>query len=95
MIRITKLKTGIGAVAILFIVLVAVGFKIYRDKLYVNLPRLSADQTGLRGSTRTGRSNSGNGSHHADQGTQTVNIPYEWFVALEQPRLALWGTWAA
>jgi len=33
MIRITKLKTGIGAVAILFIVLVAVGFKVYRDKL--------------------------------------------------------------
>src|ERR1700676_1780416 len=23
--------------------------------------------------------------HHADQGTQTFGIPYEWFVALEQP----------
>ena len=29
--------------------------------------------------------------HHADQGTQTFNIPYEWFVALEQPRLSLVG----
>ena len=25
--------------------------------------------------------------YHADQGTQTFNIPYEWFVALEQPTL--------
>jgi hypothetical protein len=27
--------------------------------------------------------------HHADQGTQTFGIPYEWFVALEQPSLSL------
>jgi hypothetical protein len=25
--------------------------------------------------------------HHADQGTQTFGIPYEWFVALEEPAL--------
>ena len=29
--------------------------------------------------------------HHADQGTQTLNLPYEWFAALEQPRLAPFG----
>jgi len=27
--------------------------------------------------------------HHADQGTQTFGIPYEWFMALEQPALSL------
>jgi hypothetical protein len=27
--------------------------------------------------------------HRADQGTQTFGIPYEWFIALEQPELAL------
>jgi hypothetical protein len=27
--------------------------------------------------------------HHADQGTQTFGIPYEWFIALEQPTLSL------
>jgi hypothetical protein len=27
--------------------------------------------------------------HHADQGTLTFNIPYEWFAALEQPALTL------
>ena len=26
--------------------------------------------------------------HHADQGTQTFGIPYEWFIALEQPQLS-------
>jgi hypothetical protein len=26
--------------------------------------------------------------HHADQGTQTFGIPYEWFIALEQPPLS-------
>lgn len=25
--------------------------------------------------------------HHADQGTQTFRIPYDWFIALEQPAL--------
>jgi len=90
MIRITKLKTGIGAVAILFIVLVAVGFKIYRDKLYVNLP----DYPPINRAAWLDQNWSQQQRewfHHADQGTQTVNIPYEWFVALEQPRLALVG----
>ncbi len=27
--------------------------------------------------------------YHADQGTQTFGIPYEWFVALEQPAISL------
>ena len=27
--------------------------------------------------------------HHADQGTNTFGIPYEWLIALEQPRLSL------
>jgi len=27
--------------------------------------------------------------HHADQGTQTLGMPYEWFIALEQPSLSL------
>jgi hypothetical protein len=27
--------------------------------------------------------------HHADQGTETFSIPYEWFVALEQPTFTL------
>jgi hypothetical protein len=29
--------------------------------------------------------------HHADQGTQTFPVPYEWFVALEQPSLSLFA----
>jgi hypothetical protein len=29
--------------------------------------------------------------HHATQGTSTLPVPYEWFVALEQPQLWLFG----
>jgi hypothetical protein len=29
--------------------------------------------------------------HHADQGTQTFGIPYEWFMALEQPPISSTG----
>lgn len=29
--------------------------------------------------------------HHADQGTQTFVVPFEWFMALEQPGLHLFG----
>ena len=30
--------------------------------------------------------------HHADQGTQTFGIPYEWFMALEQPPISSTGS---
>lgn len=29
--------------------------------------------------------------HHADQGTNTFGIPYEWLIALEQPSLSMFG----
>ncbi len=29
--------------------------------------------------------------HHASQGTSTFPVPYTWFVALEQPKIWLWG----
>jgi hypothetical protein len=29
--------------------------------------------------------------HHANQGTETFDVPYEWFVALEQPALSFTG----
>jgi cytochrome c5 len=29
--------------------------------------------------------------HHASQGTATFPVPYDWFVALEQPGIRLWG----
>lgn len=30
--------------------------------------------------------------HHTSQGTATMGVPYEWFMALEQPELKLFGT---
>ena len=29
--------------------------------------------------------------HHSSQGTTTIPVPYEWFLALEQPELSLWS----
>lgn len=77
---------GIAAAAGLAVVAVAV----YRDKLYVALPdyppvaKVHWLDQGWDDDTREA-------FHHADQGTQTLGIPYEWFVALEQPRIALVG----
>lgn len=67
-----------------------VAFKLYRDKLYVGLPDyppVKAARWLDQGWNREQR----DWFHHADQGTQTLNIPYEWFVALEQPRISLLG----
>ena len=43
----------------------------------------------LPGSSRIGPPEQRDWFHHADQGTQTFGIPYEWFIALEQPSLSL------
>src|SRR5829696_5124736 len=65
-------------------------FLIYRDRLSVTLPDYPPIKQALwldQGWTSEQR----HWFHHTDQGTQTVNIPYEWFIALEQPRIALVG----
>ncbi|WP_179945836.1 di-heme-cytochrome C peroxidase [Methylobacterium indicum] len=82
-------KIIVGLVAVVLIV-VGIGFKIYRDKLYVALP----DYPPVKAARWLGQAWSNDEQdwyHHADQGTQTLNIPYEWFIALEQPRLTLVG----
>jgi hypothetical protein len=81
-----KKKIAFAIVAIAVILLVVI--KIYHGKLTVTLPKYpaignvvwldqnwTAEQRGW--------------FHHADQGTQTFGIPYEWFVVLEQPALSL------
>jgi hypothetical protein len=80
----------LGAIATVVIVAVIVGFKLYRDKLTVALPdyppisKVEWLEQGWKEPEREW-------FHHANQGTQTFNMPYEWFVALEQPRISLVG----
>src|SRR5918999_4925136 len=83
-----KIKIAIGGIAVLLVVVAIVGFRLYRDRLTVSLPDYPPVKEamwlkqGWEPDQRTW-------FHHGDQGTQTLNIPYEWFVALEQPRISL------
>jgi len=90
MVTIRKVKIAIGVVAVVLVCLAGVGFKLYRDKLYVGPPdyppiyKVEWLEQGWSPQQREW-------FHHTDQGTQTLNIPYEWFLALEQPRISLLG----
>jgi mono/diheme cytochrome c family protein len=83
-----KVFIVVGGIVIVVMVVLGVLWHEHRDDLTVELPTYppigkavwldqnwSADQRDW--------------FHHADQGTQTFGIPYEWFVALEQPALSL------
>ena len=85
-----NVKIGLAALAGVVIAGAIFGFKTYRDKLTVSLPDYPPIRKAIwleQGWSQEQRER----FHHADQGTQTLNIPYEWFVALEQPRLSLTG----
>ena len=90
MIKKRGVKTGIGIVAVVIVAVALIGFKLYQDKLTVSLPDYAPIKKAVwldQGWDQNQREE----FHHADQGTQTLNIPYEWFIALEQPRLSLVG----
>src|SRR5262245_7110156 len=85
MTRKSKIWTG---AAVLVAVGLGLGIKTFRDKLMVHLPdyppiekAVWLDQNWTDAQRRW--------HHHVDQGTLTFGIPFEWFVALEQPRLSL------
>src|SRR6476620_7211570 len=81
-------KTGIAVVTLVVLALALVSLKLVQDKLMVSLPDYPPITNAVwldQGWDQKQREE----FHHADQGTQTINIPYEWFIALEQPRLSL------
>jgi hypothetical protein len=85
-----KARIVIGAIVVVLLVAVVFGFKVFQDKLTVSLP----DYPPIRKAVWLDQNWSPEQSdryHHGNQGTQTFNIPYDWFVALEQPRLSLFG----
>jgi hypothetical protein len=89
-IGVRNVKIGIGVTVVVLLFVAVVGFELYRDKLYVGPPdyppiyrAVWLDQNWSQEQRES--------FHHTDQGTQTVNIPYEWFVSLEQPRISLLG----
>lgn len=75
-------------IAVVSIVAIITGGKWAKDNFTVDLPEYPAIENVvwlLQNWTPEQRE----WFYHADQGTQTFNIPYEWFTALEQPSLSL------
>jgi hypothetical protein len=81
-----KKKIAFAIAAILVILLVVI--KIYRDNFTVALPQYPPVGKVVWLDQHWTPQQS-DWFHHADQGTQTFGIPYEWFIALEQPALSL------
>ena len=75
------------AIAAIVVILLAVGIKYWRDNFAVELPEYPPIGN-VVWLDQNWTPEQRNWFHHADQGTQTFGIPYEWFVALEQPPIA-------
>jgi hypothetical protein len=85
-----KKKFGLIILIAVFalLALFAAGIKYYRQNLTVTIPQYPAMRDAVWLDQQwTPRQR--DWFHHADQGTQTFGIPYEWFIALEQPALSL------
>ena len=85
-----KARIVIGAIVVVLLIAAVFGFKVYRDKLTVSLPDYPPVRTAVW-LDQNWSPEQRDWYHHGNQGTQTFNIPYDWFVALEQPRLSLFG----
>jgi hypothetical protein len=64
-----------------------IGGKLLRDNFTVELPEYAPIQKAIW-LNQNWTPDQRDWFHHADQGTVTFGIPYEWFVALEQPALS-------
>jgi hypothetical protein len=76
------------AVVVIVVILVYVGIRFYRTDFTVTLPEYPPVGNAVW-LEQNWSAPQRDWFHHADQGTQTFGIPYEWFVALEQPSLSL------
>jgi hypothetical protein len=80
-----RTKTGLAVGAIVVVMLV-IGMYWYK-KFTIELPEYQTIGTTVWLS-QNWTPDQRDWFHHADQGTQTFGVPYEWFVALEQPPLS-------
>jgi hypothetical protein len=82
-----KRKIGL-AIAVVAIIAIIAGGKWAKDNLTVDLPEYPAIEN-VVWLPQHWAPEQRDWFYHADQGTQTFNIPYEWFTSLEQPSLSL------
>jgi hypothetical protein len=79
--------SGIMALVVLVVVLSAKWWHDNRDDLTVELPNYPPANKPVW-MPQNWTSKQRDWFYHADQGTQTFGIAYEWFIALEQPALS-------
>jgi hypothetical protein len=79
----TRISLAVGAIVV---ILLGIG-KFWYDNFTVKLPSYQPMGT-IIWLPQNWTPEQRDWFHHADQGTQTFGIPYEWFVALEQPPLS-------
>jgi hypothetical protein len=84
-----KFALVIFIVAFTLLVLLAFGINFYQHNFTVTIPQYSAMEEKPVWLDQQWTQQQRAWFHHADQGTQTFGIPYEWFIALEQPALSL------
>lgn len=87
--------TAVTAAVVLAIVVIAAvaanfAYKFYVRNVVVALPDYPPVQK-TRWLEQNWKPEARSWFHHADQGTLTFHIPYEWFMALEQPLLSFWA----
>jgi mono/diheme cytochrome c family protein len=83
-----KVLIAIGVIVIILVMVLGVWWHDNRDEFTVELPNYTTVGKAVW-LEQNWSADQRNWFHHADQGTQTFGIPYEWFVALEQPALSL------
>jgi mono/diheme cytochrome c family protein len=83
-----KVLIAIGVIVIILVVVLGVWWHDNRDEFTVELPNYTTVGKAVW-LDQNWSADQRNWFHHADQGTQTFGIPYEWFIALEQPALCL------
>jgi hypothetical protein len=83
-----RILIAVAVIAVILVVLGAMWWHYNRDDLTVELPNYPPTNKAVW-LTQNWTPEQRAWFHHADQGTQTFGIPYEWFIALEQPALSL------
>src|SRR4051812_46320494 len=86
-----KVKLGMLASAAIVVGVAALGVKLFRDRLVVSLPDHPPLTKRAVWLEQNWTANQRQCFHPPDQAPQPLNMLYEWFIALEHPRLALRG----
>lgn len=84
-----RVKIAIGGLAVAAIG-AAYGVTTFRERLTVSLPEYPPIEKSVW-LDQNWSARDRDWYHHANQGTVTFGIPYEWFVALEQPALSVFS----